>query len=99
MTNMPDLFLVANAFFTWLFTNVPEVAVALIGVWVIWYLSGVFRKFEFRLSKVESDLVVLKSDVKELKIAVGALDKRIGRLEGQLEFVIHLLKEKSPTMI
>ena len=87
------LIVLENAFFSWLFNEAPVAGVVAAIVLGLFRIGWILSKHETRLSRLESDVDIIKSDLHRLKEKVATIDTRLGKVEGQLDIVIDMLKD------
>jgi hypothetical protein len=67
-------------------------------MWILLRWAAKYGNYEARFARIESDIEALKLDQKEIKLELHTmkddLNRRLGKVEGQLEVVIDLLKNK-----
>ena len=88
------LVFIENAFFSWLFDVAPKAAFVAGVMWVLLRWATKFGNYEARFTRIESDIEALKLDQKEIKSEIHLMNGRLGKVEGQLDMVIDLLKNK-----
>jgi|GEM_PF-5664420 len=81
------LVFIENAFFSWLFDVAPKAAFVAGVMWVLLRWATKFGNYEARFIRIESDQ-------KEIKSELHVMNGRLGKVEGQLEMVIDLLKNR-----
>lgn len=94
MIALLTILLLENAFVAWIFNVAPIAGIGIVLAWITWRVASAYGSYEARFTRIEADLANVKTDVANLKTTVTAIDSRLGRVEGQLEIVIDLLKGK-----
>jgi hypothetical protein len=91
MINAIALVFIENAFFSWLFEVSSTAAVSVAVLWVLMRSSSKYGNYEARFTRLESDQKEIKIELHTMK---DDINRRLGKVEGQLEIVIDLLKNK-----